>query len=496
MAGIIHKLSAARLNRLFLGGELSAVEITESVLSRIAEVEPAVGAFLTVTAEHALDRARKLDARRKAGDTEFGPLAGVPIALKDNICTCGIETNCASRMLKGWVPPYDATVVERLRASGAIIIGKTNMDEFAMGSSGETSAFHVTRNPWDLDRIPGGSSSGSAAAVAAEEVPVALGTDTGGSIRQPAALTGVVGMKPTYGYVSRYGVVAFASSLDQVGPIGHDVEDVARVFQVIAGPDRRDSTNAGRTPPEVKFGGEPSLKGVRLGIPREYFGSGIEDGVKARIEEAIRQLEDLGAAVEECSLPTTEYALSAYYIIAPAEASANLARFDGVRYGHRTAQANGLHDMYSKTRAEGFGPEVKRRIMIGTYALSSGYYDAYYKKAQQVRTLVLQEFQRAFERFDALVTPTTPVTAWRLGEKLDDPLSMYLADICTIPVNLAGLPAVSVPCGFADGLPVGLQLIGKHFADTQLLQIAWAYQKVTKHHEARPNLAPKGGRQA
>ncbi len=495
MAAMTHKLSAARLNRLFLAGELSAVEITESVLSRIASVDPAVGAFIKVAAEHALDRARKLDARRKAGDREFGPLAGVPVAVKDNICTCGIETTCASRILKGYVPPYDATVVERLRASGAIIIGKTNMDEFAMGSSGETSAFGVTRNPWDLERIPGGSSSGSAAAVAAEEVPLSLGSDTGGSIRQPAALTGVVGLKPTYGYVSRYGLVAFASSLDQIGPFGHDVEDVARLFEVIAGPDRRDATNAGRTPPEVKFGGEPSLKGVRLGVPREYFGSGIEAGVRARVEEAIKQLEELGASVEECSLPSTEHALSAYYIIAPAEASANLARFDGVRYGYRAAGASGLLEMYGRTRAEGFGPEVKRRIMIGTYALSSGYYDAYYKKAQQVRTLVIRDFERAFGRFDALVTPTVPTTAWRLGEKLDDPLSMYLADICTIPVNLAGLPAISVPCGFADGLPVGLQLIGQHFADTQLLQLAWAYQKVTKHHEARPDVDLKGGRQ-
>ncbi|BAD41806.1 Asp-tRNA(Asn)/Glu-tRNA(Gln) amidotransferase subunit GatA [Symbiobacterium thermophilum] len=487
-------LSAARLNRLFLAGELSAVEIAESALSRIAQVEPAVGAFITVAADHVIERAKKLDARRKAGDTELGPLAGVPIAVKDNICTSGMETTCASRILKGYVSPFDATVVERLRAAGAMIIGKANMDEFAMGSSGESSAFGVTRNPWDLERVPGGSSSGSAAAVAAGEAPLALGTDTGGSIRQPAAFTGIVGLKPTYGYVSRYGVVAFASSLDQVGPMGRDVEDVARLFEVIAGPDRRDATNAGRTPPALKFGGEPSLSGVRLGVPKELLGPGIDPGVKARVEEAIAQLEELGATVEECSLPSTEYALSAYYVIAVAEASSNLARFDGVRYGYRAAQAGGLHEMYSKTRGEGFGTEVKRRIMLGTYVLSAGHYDAYYRRAQQVRTLVVRDFERAFERYDALVTPTTPFTAWKIGEKVDDPVSMYLGDICTIPVNLAGLPAVSVPCGFVDGLPVGMQLIGKPFADTQILQIAWAYQKVTKHHEARPALTEEGGR--
>jgi aspartyl-tRNA(Asn)/glutamyl-tRNA(Gln) amidotransferase subunit A len=488
MAAATHKLSATRLNRLFLAGELSAVEITEAFLHRIEQVEPHVGAFLTVTAEQALERARKLDARRRAGDTDIGPLAGVPVAVKDNICTDGIRTTCGSRMLGEYVPPYDATVVERLLGSGAILIGKTNMDEFAMGSSGENSAFGPTRNPWDLSRVPGGSSSGSAAAVAAEEVPVALGSDTGGSIRQPAALCGVVGLKPTYGYVSRYGLVAFASSLDQIGPFGRDVEDVARLFEVIAGPDRRDSTNAGRTPQAVKFGGEPSLQGVRLGVPREYFGEGIDPEVKARIQEAIRVLEGLGAEVEECSLPHTEYALSAYYIIAPAECSANLARFDGVRYGHRASGTQGAVEMYSRTRQEGFGPEVKRRIMIGTYALSSGYYDAYYKKAQQVRTLVIRDFEAAFERFDALITPTSPITAWGLGEKTDDPLTMYLADVCTIPVNLAGLPALSVPCGTANGLPVGLQFIGKHFDDVKLLQFAWAYQKVTRHHEARPAL--------
>lgn len=493
MAGATYKLSAVRLNRLFQAGELSAVEITESILHRIQTVDPQVGALLTVSAEQALDRARKLDARRKGGDTEIGPLAGVPVAVKDNMCTDGTRTTCGSKILGEYIPPYDATVVERLRASGAIIIGKTNMDEFAMGSSGENSAFHPTRNPWALDRVPGGSSSGSAAAVAAEEVPLSLGSDTGGSIRQPAALTGIVGMKPSYGYVSRYGLVAFASSLDQIGPFGRDVEDVARLFEVIAGPDRRDSTNAGMAPPTVKFGVEPSLKGVRFGVPKEYFAEGIHPEVKARVDEAIAQVVALGAEVEECSLPYTEQALSAYYIIAPAECSANLARFDGVRYGHRTKGASGLLEMYGNTRQEGFGPEVKRRIMIGTYALSSGFYDAYYMKAQQVRTLVVRDFQQAFAKYDALITPTSPIPAWKLGEKTDDPLAMYMADVCTIPVNLAGLPAISLPCGFAEGLPVGLQFIGKQFDDVRLLQFAWAYQKATRHAEARPTLA-EGGR--
>ena len=493
MAGTtLHKLSATRLNRLFAAGELSAEEIVQAFIERIAAVDPQVRAFLTVTAERALDRARKLDARRKAGDTELGALAGVPVAVKDNMCTDGIRTTCASKILGEYVPPYDATVVERLRAAGAIIIGKTNMDEFAMGSSGENSGFFPTHNPWNLKTVPGGSSSGSAAAVAAEMVPVSLGSDTGGSIRQPAALTGISGLKPTYGMVSRYGLVAFASSLDQIGPFARDMEDMARVFEVIAGPDRRDSTSAGRNPTSVKFGGEPSLKGVRFGVPKEYFATGIHPEVRARLDEAIKHLESLGAEIDECSLPHTDYALSAYYIIAPAECSANLARFDGVRYGHRAKQFTGLLDMYGNTRQEGFGAEVKRRIMIGTYALSSGYYDAYYKKAQQVRTLVIRDFEAAFQRFDALVTPTSPVPAWGLGERTDDPLTMYLADVCTIPVNLAGIPGISIPCGFADGLPVGMQLIGKHFDDHKLMQYAWAYQRTTNHHEARPELAGGG----
>jgi aspartyl-tRNA(Asn)/glutamyl-tRNA(Gln) amidotransferase subunit A len=491
MAGSTHKLSAARLNRLFLAGELSAVEIVDAFLARIESVDPQVKAFLTVTGEQARDRARKLDARRAAGDTELGALAGVPVAVKDNMVTEGIRTTCASKILGDWIPPYSGTVVERLQGAGAIIIGKTNMDEFAMGSSGENSGYFPTYNPWALDRIPGGSSSGSAAAVAAEMAPLSLGSDTGGSIRQPAALTGIVGMKPTYGYVSRYGLIAFASSLDQIGPFARDVEDTARLFEVIAGPDRRDSTNAGKTPAALKFSGEPSLKGVRFGVPREYLGEGTDPGVMARFEEALQTLRDLGAEIEECSLPSTDYALAAYYIIAPAEASANLARFDGVKYGYRSPNASGMLEMYGKTRAEGFGPEVKRRIMIGTYALSSGYYDAYYKKAQQVRTLVIREFEVAFAKYDAILTPTSPIPAWKVGEK-KDPLAIYKADACTIPVNLAGLPGISVPMGLVDGLPVGLQFIGKHFDDAQLLQYAWAFEKATDHHTLRPT-ALEGG---
>lgn len=489
----IVSMPAHWLQELMRRREISAEELTAAVYKRIDQVEDTVKAYITQTRDEAMAMAREVDRVRAAGE-DPGPLAGIPIAIKDNMCTRGTRTTCASKMLENFVPPYDATVVEKIRAARMVMVGKTNMDEFAMGSSGENSGFFATRNPWDLERVPGGSSSGSAAAVAAEEVPLSLGSDTGGSIRQPAALTGIVGLKPTYGYVSRYGLVAFASSLDQIGPLGRDVEDVARLFEVVAGSDRRDSTNAGRTPPAIKFGGEPSLKGVRFGVPREYFGEGLDPEVKSRIEEAVAQLKALGADVEECSLPHTEHALSAYYIIAPAECSANLARFDGVRYGYRTPEFSGLLEMYGKTRSEGFGDEVKRRIMVGTYALSSGYYDAYYKKAQQVRTLVVRDFQQVFEQFDAIVTPTSPVPAWGLGEKTDDPLAMYLADLYTIPVNLAGLPGLSVPCGFAGGLPVGLQFIGRHFDDARLLQFAWAYQKSTRHHEARPALAAEGGR--
>lgn len=493
MGEALYQVSATKLGRLFASGEVSATEIAKSVLDRIDAVDPELRAFITISSDQALQQAHRLDQRRLAGEP-VGPLAGVPIALKDNLCVDGVRTTCASKMLANYTAQYDATVVQRLKDAGAIIIGKTNMDEFAMGSSGESSAFGAASNPWDTSRIPGGSSSGSAVAVAARQVPLSLGSDTGGSIRQPAALTGVVGLKPTYGSVSRYGLVAFASSLDQIGPFGRDVVDVARLFSVIAGPDPMDATSALQSSPVIDFPAEPSLKGVRFGLPREYFGSGIDPDVKVQLEAAIDQLSALGAEVEECSLPHTEYALSAYYIIAPAECSANLARFDGVRYGHRSEAFTGLTEMYGKSRSEGFGPEVKRRMLIGTYVLSSDCYEAYYKKAQQVRTLVIDDFKKVYQKFDALITPTSPITAWTMGEKADDPLAMYMADVCTIPVNLAGLPAISIPCGFAKGLPVGLQMIGKHFEDDRLLQFAWAFQSVTDHHRAEPALPMKGGR--
>jgi aspartyl-tRNA(Asn)/glutamyl-tRNA(Gln) amidotransferase subunit A len=493
MHDALYNLSATELNRLFVRGQVSAVEIAEAFLARIEAVEPRLHAFLTVTADSAVETARELDAKRAAGEP-LGPLAGVPVAVKDNVAVDGVRMTCGSKMLAEYVIPYDATVVRRLKDAGAIIVGKTNMDEFAMGSSGENSAFGTTRNPWDTARVPGGSSSGSAASVAARVVPLAIGSDTGGSIRQPAALTGIVGFKPTYGYVSRYGLAALASSLDQIGPFARDVHDAARLFSIIAGYDPLDSTSADVPAPQPEFPSKPDLKGVRFGIPREYFGEGIDAEVKARLDEAVATLQDLGAEVEECSLPHSKYGLQAYYVILPAEASANLARFDGVRYGHRAKDVADVAEMYVKTRTEGFGHEVKRRIMIGTYVLSSDVYDKYYKKAQQIRTLVARDFDRVFEEFDALITPTSPEVAWPLGERHDDPIRTYAADVCTIPVNLAGLPAVSVPCGFAHGLPVGLQLVGKRFEDSRLLQFAWAYQQVTEFHRAQPPLNTEGGR--
>ena len=483
-------LTAGALNRAFASGELSAVEIVDAFLTRIEQAEPTLGAFLTVTADQARERARKLDSWRKGAADSMGPMAGVPVAIKDNMCTLGVRTTCASKILHNFVPEFDATAVSRLVGSGAIVIGKANLDEFAMGSSTENSGFQVTRNPWDRERVPGGSSGGSAVAVAASLAPVALGSDTGGSIRQPASFSGVTGLKPTYGRVSRYGLIAFASSLDQIGPFAHDVADVARVLGVMAGRDRRDSTSADVPVPDYLAGlaGDGSLKGLRLGVPAEYFAPGTDPGVKAVLDAAIAQLQDLGATVDECSLPHTEYALSAYYIIAPAEASSNLARFDGVRYGLRAGGYRNLLEMYGKTRDEGFGPEVKRRIMLGTYALSAGYYDAYYLKALKVRTLVKRDFDAAFERFDALVTPTSPIPPFKLGERLDDPLTMYQADVCTIPVNLAGLPGLVVPAGFSEGLPVGMQLIAKPFAEDTLFKIGHAFQRATTHHKARPVL--------
>ena len=480
-------MTAAQIAGAVNGGNVSAREVTDAFLGRIEAVEGRVEAFLLVTADAARREADSVDARRAAGETL--PLAGVPIALKDNLCTRGVPTTCASRILEGFAPPYDATVVEKLRAAGAVVVGKTNLDEFAMGSSTENSAIKPTRNPWDTSRVPGGSSGGSAAAVAAGEAPLALGSDTGGSIRQPAALCGVVGLKPTYGRVSRYGLIAFASSLDQIGPFARSTRDAALLLETLAGYDPRDSTSVPRPTPRYTDVLTGDIRGLRVGIPTEYFGAGLAPDVRAAVMSAIGVLRGLGATVGEVSLPTTDYALATYYIVAPAEASSNLARYDGVRYGRRTARATNHIDLFERTREEGFGPEVKQRIMIGTYALSHGYYDAYYLKAQKVRTLIKNDFDRAWEQFDVLATPTAPTTAFALGEKSDDPLAMKLSDICTIPANMAGIPALSQPCGFDfNGLPVGLQLMAPAFGEETLLRVAHAYEQATDWHLRRAGL--------
>jgi aspartyl-tRNA(Asn)/glutamyl-tRNA(Gln) amidotransferase subunit A len=457
--------------------EISSRELTRALLSRIERINPKINAYVTVLPEAAMREAAARDEEIARGIVR-GPLHGVPVAIKDIFCTKGIRTTCASRILKDFDPPYDATVVERIRAAGAVLLGKQNMDEFAMGSSTETSCFGPVLNPWATDRIPGGSSGGTAAAVAAGTCFAGVGTDTGGSIRQPASLCGVVGMKPTYGRVSRYGMIAFASSLDQGGPIARTVPDAAAVLSVIAGYDRRDSTSVDVPVPDYVAATERGVKGMRVGLPREYFAEGVDDSVRTAVTKALTSLISLGAEAVEISLPHTGYALSTYYIIAPAEASSNLARYDGVRYGYRADGAKGLIEMMSRTRAEGFGEEVKRRVMIGTYALSAGYYDAYYGKAQKVRTLLRRDFNEAFDHVDVILTPTAPTPAFRLGEKVDDPLTMYLSDIYTIPANLAGIPGISVPCGMSpDGLPIGAQLLGKHFDEESLLAAAAAIER-------------------
>ncbi|HLG51242.1 MAG TPA: Asp-tRNA(Asn)/Glu-tRNA(Gln) amidotransferase subunit GatA [Chloroflexota bacterium] len=455
--------------------EISAVELTEAVLARIHEREPTIRAYITVTAEEARQQAAAIDARLSAGE-DLPPLAGIPIALKDNLCTRGIRTTCASRILADFRPPYDATVVERLRAAGAVILGKTNMDEFAMGSSTEFSAFHPTANPWDPTRVPGGSSGGSAAAVAAGEALAALGSDTGGSIRLPASFCGVVGLKPTYGRVSRYGLVAFGSSLDQIGPLTRDVTDAALVLSVIAGHDPNDSTSLPWPVPDYRQALTGEIADLRVGVPIEYFGEGIDPLVAEAVRRAIRRIGDLGAAVDEVSLPNTPYALPAYYVVAPAEASANLARYDGVKYGLRVEGAD-IWETFDRTREVGFGPEVKRRIMIGTYTLSAGYYEAYYLKAQKVRTLIKQDFDRAFERFDVLAVPTAPTVAFPIGARVEDPVAMYLTDVFTVTVNVAGLPGLVVPCALVHGLPVGLQLLGPPGSEETLLRVGYAFEQ-------------------
>ena len=443
--------------------------------------------MVTITEELALEQARKADELFASGNT--APLTGIPVLIKDNMCTRGILTTCSSKILENFVPPYDATVVEKLNECGAVILGKTNMDEFAMGSSTEHSALFPTHNNWDKTRVPGGRSGGSAAAVAADETIYALGSDTGGSIRQPAGFCSVTGLKPTYGRVSRYGLVAFASSLDQIGPLTRDVTDCALVLNAIAGYDTRDSTSAPQPTPDYTKCLTTDLKGLRIGIPREYFVEGMQSEVETAIRTAIEKLRELGASVEwEVSLPSTPYALAAYYIIAPSEASANLSRYNGVKYGFSYPDARNMWDSMEKTRQYGFGAEVKRRIMLGTYALSAGYYDAWYLKAQRVRTLIRQEFDRAFEKFDALVTPTSPTVPFKIGEKVDDPLQMYLSDVCTLPINIAGLPAISIPAGFADGLPIGMQIIGKPFAEETILKTAYAYQEATEWHKKRAEI--------
>ena len=482
-----NQLTIHQAHQLLKTKELSSLELTKATLERILQVEPKVHALVTITDELALKQAAEADKLLAAGNTN--PLTGIPVIIKDNMCTKGIRTTCSSKMLENFVPPYDATVVEKLKECGVVIIGKANMDEFAMGSSNEHSAFFPTHNPWDLSRVPGGSSGGSTVAVAAGETICALGSDTGGSIRQPAGFCNVTGLKPTYGRVSRYGLVAFASSLDQIGPLTQDVTDCALVLNAIAGYDPRDSTSAPYPTPDYTQCLTTELNGLRIGIPREYFVKGMQPEVETAIRTAISKLGELGAQVDwEASLPLTPHALAVYYIIAPSEAMANLARYDGVKYGFSYSDTDNMWEALEKTRQYGFGPEVKRRIMLGTYALSAGYYDAYYLKAQKVRTLIRQEFDQAFEKYDALVTPTSPTVPFKIGEKIDDPLQMYLSDVCTLPINIAGLPAISIPAGFADGLPIGMQIIGKPFAEETILKIAYAYQQATDWHKRRPKI--------
>ncbi len=480
----MHAQSMSELAAGLARGDFTSVELTQSLLDRIAQLDEKLNAFITVTAEPALAAAARADKARAAGDG--GVLNGLPIIHKDIFCTRGVKTTCGSKMLNNFIAPYDATVVEKLADAGAVVLGKSNMDEFAMGSSNETSFFGPVSNPWDLARSPGGSSGGSAAAVAARLAPAATGTDTGGSIRQPAAMTGTVGIKPTYGRISRYGMIAFASSLDQAGVISRTAEDAARLLGVMAGFDERDSTSIDRPVPDYLGGLKESIKGLRVGIVRQHFDEGLDKACGDRVKEAIAVLESLGATTVEVDLPNLDLSVPTYYVVAPAECSSNLSRFDGVRFGHRAENAEDLLDLYCRSRGEGFGDEVKRRIMTGTYVLSAGYYDAYYLKAQQVRHLIADDFKQAFAAVDVIVGPTAPSPAFKLGDKIDDPITMYLNDIYTIGANLAGLPAMSIPCGFVDELPVGLHMVGAHFAEENLLRCAHKYQQATDWHTACP----------
>ena len=482
----LHTLGIGELRTLLDRKEVAVKDVVDSVYRRIDAVEDRVRAFVTLTRERALEMAS--EAQKRIDNNLSTPLLGIPLGIKDNMCTRGIRTTCSSKILAQFIPPYESTVTSRLAEKGYILIGKTNLDEFAMGSSTENSGFHTTRNPWDLERIPGGSSGGSTAAVAADECIAALGSDTGGSIRQPASLCGVVGLKPTYGRVSRYGLVAFASSLDQIGPITKNVRDAALLMNVIAGHDPCDSTSAPLDVPDFTAALGHDIKGLRIGVPKEYFIKGMDEDVERSLREALKQLESLGGVPFEVSLPHTDYAVATYYLLATSEASSNLARYDGVKYGLRQTGKD-LLDMYKNTRAKGFGSEVKRRIMLGTYALSSGYYDAYYKKAQQVRTLIKRDFEEAFHKVDVIITPTAPTPAFKVGEKADDPLQMYLSDIFTISVNLAGVPGISIPCGFTkNSLPIGMQLIGRHFDEETILRVAFAYEQSTEWHRRKPKL--------
>jgi aspartyl-tRNA(Asn)/glutamyl-tRNA(Gln) amidotransferase subunit A len=478
--------TATELRDAIAARRISSRQAVQHCLQRIQQIDPKIRAFIRVDPEHAIRRAASIDDRLAAGET-VGSLAGVPVAVKDNICTRSGFTTCASKILANFASPYDAHVVERLDSAGAVILGKTNMDEFAMGSSTENSGMHVTRNPWDLDRVPGGSSGGSAAAMAARLAPIALGSDTGGSIRLPGSFCGVTGLKPTYGRVSRYGLVAYGSSLDQIGPLCVDARDAALMMNVIAGHDPRDSTSAPEAVPGYLAALNALPANLRIGLAKEFFVQGLDPGVGTVIEAALKQLGDLGAQIVEISLPTTPYWLAAYTIVAFAEASSNLSRYDGVHYGHRTSREGDIIDLYCRSRAEGFGAEVKRRIMLGTYTLSSGYYDAYYLKALKARTLIIRDFAAAFEQCDLIASPVSPTPAFRIGEKTDDPLTMYLTDIYTIGANLAGVPGISIPCGFSDdGLPIGLQLLARHFDETKLLSTAHAYQQATDWHLKTP----------
>jgi aspartyl-tRNA(Asn)/glutamyl-tRNA(Gln) amidotransferase subunit A len=484
----LHELTISEAHQLLKNKEISSRELTRAVLDRIDAYEPQIGAFITVSKELAMRQAEQAD--ELIADGKCSPLTGIPLGIKDLICTRNLPTTCGSRILENFVPPYDATVIRKLRATGAVIAGKLNMDEFAMGSSTEHSGIKITRNPWDLTRIPGGSSGGSAAAVAADMCLGALGSDTGGSIRQPASHCGVVGMKPTYGRVSRFGLVAFASSLDQIGPLAKNVTDCAHLLNAISGYDKADSTSVPRDVPDYTGALDGDLSGVKVGIPKEYSATeGLDSEVMSAVGNAVKVIEELGAEPVKVSLPHTEYAVAVYYVIAPSEASSNLARYDGVKYGFRHRENTDLMTMYRNTRSRGFGPEVQRRIIIGTYCLSAGYYDAYYGKASQVRTLIMEDFEKAYETCDAILCPVAPTPAFKIGEKIDDPLTMYLSDIFTLSANLAGIPGMSVPCGFSsDGLPIGLQILGNHFNEEMLFKVAYGFEQATEFHKKRPKL--------